>query len=66
MATQSLSTEFYARNGTPTAQSFADAVADLEGAEAGIAFGSGMGAVSSVILGMCSSGDRIVAQDSMF
>ncbi|MDE0804538.1 MAG: PLP-dependent aspartate aminotransferase family protein [Acidimicrobiales bacterium] len=66
MATQSLSTEFYARNGTPTAQSFADAVAELEGAQAGIAFGSGMGAVSSVILGMCSSGDRIVAQDSMF
>lgn len=66
LATQSLSTEFYARNGTPTAQSFADAVADLEGAEAGIAFGSGMGAVSSVILGLCSSGDRIVAQDSMF
>ena len=66
LATQPRSTDFYARNGTPTAQSFADAVADLEGAEAGIAFGSGMGAVSSVILGMCSSGDRIVAQDSMF
>lgn len=66
MATQSLSTKFYARNGTPTAQAFGDAIADLEGAEAGIAFGSGMGAVASVILGMCSSGDRIVAQSSMF
>jgi cystathionine beta-lyase/cystathionine gamma-synthase len=66
LATQPLSTEFYARNGTPTAQSFGDAVAELEGAEAGIAFGSGMGAVASVILGLCSSGDRIVAQTSMF
>lgn len=66
MATESLTTEFYGRNGTPTAQAFADAVADLEGAEAGIAFGSGMGAVTSVVLAMCSQGDRIVAQDSMF
>lgn len=60
------STSFYARNGTPTVQAFADAVAEVEDAEAGIAFGSGMGAVSSIVLGMCSSGDRIVAQASMF
>ncbi len=66
MATMPRTTEFYARNGTPTAQAFADAIAEVEGAEAGIAFGSGMGAVSSVVLAMCSSGDRIVAQNSMF
>lgn len=66
LAASSLSTEFYARNGTPTAQAFADAVAELEGAEAGLAFGSGMGAVSSVVLSLCSQGDRIVAQSSMF
>ena len=66
MASTPRSTEFYARNGTPTAQAFADAVAAVEGAEAGIAFGSGMGAVSTVVFGMCSTGDRIVAQSSMF
>ena len=66
MATTPRSTEFYARNGTPTAQAFADAVAAVEGAEAGIAFGSGMGAVATIVFGMCSSGDRIVAQASMF
>lgn len=66
MASTPRSTEFYARNGTPTAQAFADAVAEVEGADAGIAFGSGMGAVSTVVLGMCSAGDRIVAQASMF
>lgn len=59
-------TEFYARNGTPTVQAFADAVADVEGAEAGIAFGSGMGAASTIVFALCSPGDRIVAQASMF
>ena len=66
LASTPLSTGFYGRNGTPTVQAFADAVAAVEGAEAGLAFGSGMGAVSSVVLGTCSAGDRIVAQASMF
>lgn len=66
MAVTPRATEFYARNGTPTVQAFADAVAEVEGAEAGLAFGSGMGAVSSVVFAMCSAGDRIVAQASMF
>jgi cystathionine beta-lyase/cystathionine gamma-synthase len=66
MASAPRSTEFYARNGTPTAQAFADAVAEVEGAEAGIAFGSGMGAASTIVFGLCSPGDRIVAQTSMF
>jgi cystathionine beta-lyase/cystathionine gamma-synthase len=59
-------TEFYARNGTPTVQAFADAVAEVEGAEAGIALGSGMGAASTIVFALCSPGDRIVAQASMF
>jgi cystathionine beta-lyase/cystathionine gamma-synthase len=66
LASTPRSTGFYGRNGTPTVQSFADAVADVEGAEAGLAFGSGMGAVATVVLALCSSGDRIVAQSSMF
>ncbi|MFP5322624.1 MAG: trans-sulfuration enzyme family protein [Acidimicrobiia bacterium] len=66
MASAPRSTEFYARNGTPTAQAFADAVAEVEGAEAGIAFGSGMGAAATIVFGLCSPGDRIVAQTSMF
>ena len=66
MATSPRSTEFYGRNGTPTVQSFADAVAELEGAEAGLAMGSGMGAITTTVLGFCSAGDRIVAQTSMF
>lgn len=66
MAVTPRATEFYARNGTPTVQAFADAVAEVEGAEAGIAFGSGMGAASTIVFALCSPGDRIVAQASMF
>lgn len=66
MAVTPRATEFYARNGTPTVQAFADAVAEVEGAEAGIAFGSGMGAASTLVFALCSPGDRIVAQASMF
>ena len=45
---------------------FEDAIAALEGAEAALAFGSGMGAIASVVLGLCSSGDHIVAQRQTF
>jgi len=60
------STDFYSRLGNPSVQAFADAVADLEGAEAGMAFASGMGAISSTILGLCSQGSHIVAQRQLF
>ena len=38
--------KFYSRNGSPTVLEFEDAVAALEGAEAALAFASGMGAIS--------------------
>jgi cystathionine beta-lyase/cystathionine gamma-synthase len=56
------SDRFYARYANPTVGDFEDAVAALEGAESALAFGSGMGAVATVVLGLCSSGDHIVAQ----
>jgi cystathionine beta-lyase/cystathionine gamma-synthase len=58
--------DFYGRYGNPTVQAFADSVADLEGAEAGVAFGSGMGAISSVVLALCSQGSHVVAQRQLF
>jgi cystathionine beta-lyase/cystathionine gamma-synthase len=58
--------EFYGRYGNPTVGAFEDAVAQLEGAEAAQAFASGMGAVSSVILALCSTGDHIVAQHQLY
>ena len=58
--------DFYGRYGNPGVQAFADAVAELEGAEAGLAFGSGMGAVSSTVLALCSQGSHVVAQRQLF
>ncbi|MEO1063000.1 MAG: PLP-dependent aspartate aminotransferase family protein [Actinomycetota bacterium] len=60
------SPEFYSRFGNPGVQAFADAVAELEGADAGVSFASGMGAVSSTILALCSSGSHVVAQRQLF
>jgi cystathionine beta-lyase/cystathionine gamma-synthase len=66
MATASHPARFYSRNGSPTVTDFEDAVARLEGAEAALAFGSGMGAIATVVLTLCSTGDHIVAQHRTF
>jgi cystathionine beta-lyase/cystathionine gamma-synthase len=57
---------YYSRFGSPTVRDFEDAVAALEGAETALAFGSGMAAVSGVVLGLCSAGDHVVAQRQVF
>jgi cystathionine beta-lyase/cystathionine gamma-synthase len=65
-ATRPKAAEFYSRYGNPTVNAFEDAVAALEGAEAAQAFGSGMGAVATTVLGLCSAGDHVVAQRQLF
>lgn len=60
------STRFYTRYGNPTVKAFEDVVADLEGTESARAFASGMGALSAIVLGLCSSGDHIVAQRQLY
>ena len=60
------SERFYSRFGSPTVGDFEDAVAALEGAEAALAIASGMAAVTGVILGLCSTGDHVVAQRQLF
>ena len=65
-ATGIRSNEFYSRYSNPTVRSFEDAIAELEGAEASLAFASGMGAISSVVLALCSKGDHIVAQRNLY
>ncbi|WP_419917723.1 trans-sulfuration enzyme family protein [Candidatus Poriferisocius sp.] len=66
MALDPAESHYYTRNGNPTVRAFEEAMADLEGAEAARAFGSGMGAVTGVVLGLCSSGDHIVAQRQLY
>ena len=65
-ATGLRSGEFYGRYANPTVASFEDAVAVLEGAESSLAFASGMGAISTVVLALCSAGDHIVAQRQLY
>lgn len=66
MAGAARTTHYYSRFGSPTVRDFEEAVAALEGAEAGLAFGSGMAAISAVVLGLCSSGDHVVAPRQVF
>ena len=66
MATAVGAERFYSRYGNPTINAFEAAIAELEGAEVARAFASGMGAVSAVVLGLCSSGDHVVAQRQIY
>lgn len=59
-------TRFYGRHGNPSVRAFEDAVAELEGAEAALAFASGMGAICAVVLGLCNKGAHIVAQQQCY
>ncbi len=51
----------YSRLDNPTTSALGAAVADLEGAEAGLAFASGMAAIHAAFVALASAGDRIVA-----
>lgn len=66
MATMIGAERFYSRFGNPTVRAFEEAIAELEGGESARAFASGMGAVTAVVLGLCSAGDHIVAQRQLY
>lgn len=57
---------YYGRLGNPTTEALEKTIAELENAEAGQAFASGMAAVSAAILSNVRSGDHIVAPGSMY
>jgi methionine-gamma-lyase len=56
----------YTRYGNPTIRALEEKVAALEGAEAALAFSTGMAAISSAILGYVKSGDHVVAARSLY
>lgn len=56
----------YSRYSNPNTTEFIEKVRDFEGAEAGLAFSSGMAAVFASIAGLLRSGDHIVAFRSIF
>ncbi len=57
---------FYTRTGNPNQTQAAMVVAALEGTEAAVVAGSGMGAISSSILAFAGAGDHIVAQQNLY
>jgi methionine-gamma-lyase len=56
----------YSRIENPTASAMAEAFAELHGAEAGFAFGSGMGAIHATLVSLLSAGDRIVSTRAVY
>ena len=56
----------YSRVDNPTSDAFAASVADLEGAEAGQPFASGMAAISTTLLALLRAGDHVVAQADLY
>ena len=63
---QPLNDRFYARHGNPTSSRIAKVIADLEGGEAAMMFGSGMGAITTAVLAHVSAGDHVVAQTNHY
>ncbi|MDR7869545.1 MAG: methionine gamma-lyase [Tissierellaceae bacterium] len=56
----------YGRLGNPTATQVEEKLANLEGAEAALVTGSGMGAITSVIWTHVKAGDHIVAAKTLY
>ncbi len=57
---------FYSRYANPTVNELERAVAELEGAEAALATASGMGAIATTVLALCSAGDHLVATRQLY
>lgn len=56
----------YARLDNPTGHALATAMAELEGAEAGNVFASGMAAIHAALLSVLVAGDRVVATRAIY
>jgi methionine-gamma-lyase len=56
----------YSRLGNPNTDALAEKIAALENAEAGLCFGSGMAAISTVMFHLVKTGDHVVAADALY
>jgi cystathionine beta-lyase/cystathionine gamma-synthase len=56
----------YSRIDNPTTAALAEAVAELEGGEAGVSFATGMAAIHAALVSLLSAGDRIVSTRSVY
>jgi cystathionine beta-lyase/cystathionine gamma-synthase len=66
MATAPRHASFYTRYGNPTVRLFEDAVAQLEGARAALAFASGMAAITGAIMTFAGQGGHVLAQNALY
>ncbi|WP_100259325.1 methionine gamma-lyase [Qipengyuania seohaensis] len=57
---------FYSRIGNPTVDLLEQRIAVLEGAEAGVAAASGMGAITAVMWSLLKAGDEIVTDKTLY
>ncbi|MEX0697537.1 MAG: cystathionine beta-lyase [Dongiaceae bacterium] len=57
---------YYGRYGTPTTFALEEAAAAAEGADKAIALGSGLAAVSAVLIGLLRGGDHLLMVDSVY
>ena len=55
----------YSRTGNPTRHALEELIKDLEGGHAGFAFGSGMAAITAVVM-LLNSGDHIILTDDVY
>jgi cystathionine gamma-lyase/homocysteine desulfhydrase len=55
----------YSRTGNPTRHALEELIKDIEGGTAGFAFGSGMAAITAVIM-LFNSGDHIILTDDVY
>lgn len=62
MASQAQYSRYYTRYGNPLHERVAHILAQLEGAESGLCFASGMGGIAASILSHVKAGDHVVAQ----
>lgn len=56
----------YTRNGNPNQAELANAIAVLEGAEAGVSASSGMGAIMAGLLAVLAPGDHVLASHEIY
>lgn len=65
-ADDTLDVNIYSRFSNPTVDEFIDKMVALEGAEAGIATGTGMAAIFSTFMTFLSKGDHIISASAIF
>lgn len=56
----------YSRVGNPTLDLLEKRIADLEGAEAGLGFASGMGAITAALWSFLSPGDEVITDETLY